>query len=208
MSREVVVVDYGVGNVHSVQKALEHEGGRVSLSSDPEQVSRADRLLLPGVGAFGDGMRELGRRGLVEPIREFVKSGRPFMGICLGMQLLLGESEEFGPHQGLGFIPGKVIAIKPRSGFKVPQVGWASIAPITEAGWVTSPLQDVPVGTRFYFVHSFTAAPDDERHRLADTVYGGCRVSAAVRHENIVGFQFHPEKSGLMGLQILARFLT
>lgn len=213
-TKKVVIVDYGLGNLHSVDKALRHEGGDVVISSDADVVAAADRLVLPGVGAFGDGMRELTERKLIEPLRAFVKTGRPFLGICLGMQLLLDESEEFGRREGLGIVPGKVVAIPrghaegPR--MKIPHIGWNEIAPPPGKTWEGTLLADVPFGvggrTSMYFVHSFAAVPNEE-FRLADAMYGGFRVSAAIRKDNVTGCQFHPEKSGPVGLRIVNRFL-
>jgi glutamine amidotransferase len=209
-SSKVVVVDYGIGNLHSVVKALRHEGGDVTISSDVATIAAADRLVLPGVGAFGDGMRELTERNLIEPLRAYVKTGRPFLGICLGMQLLLDESEEFGRREGLGIVPGKVVEIPRKTGenvaVKIPHIGWNEIAPPPGKSWEGSLLADVPVGTSMYFVHSFAAVPDEE-FRLADAMYGGFRVSASIRRDNVTGCQFHPEKSGALGLRIVNRFL-
>jgi glutamine amidotransferase len=203
-----VVIDYGIGNLHSVIKALRHEGASVDVTSDPKAIREASRLVLPGVGAFADGMRGLGERNLIEPMREYVKTGRPFMGICLGMQLLLSESEEFGRHEGLGFIPGRVIAIEQREGIKVPQIGWNRLQPRPGGSWSGTVLEDLKPGTMAYFVHSFSAAPQEEQHRLADVHYGGQRLCAAVQKDNVVGCQFHPEKSGPDGLKIISRFLN
>ncbi len=204
----VTIVDYGVGNLHSVAKAFRKQGATVEVSADPERVRATDRLVLPGVGAFADGMAGLAARHLVEPIRDFVASGRPFLGICLGMQLLLGESEEFGRHAGLGLIPGRVVKIQAAAGVKVPQIGWNRIRRGPTARWEDSPLAVVDEGAMMYFVHSFTAAPERDEHRLADADYGGCLVSAAVKKDNVLGFQFHPEKSGAVGLAVIARFLA
>jgi glutamine amidotransferase len=207
VSPRLTVVDYGIGNLHSVIKAFRHEGGEVDLSSDPEAIASADRVLLPGVGAFADGMRGLSDRGLIEPLRRFVETGRPFLGICLGMQLLLDESEEFGTHRGLGLIPGRVVAIQPGPGRKVPQIGWNSIRPPQGRAWSDTILADLPEEAMVYFVHSFTASPLNERDRLADADYAGARISAAVQRENVIGCQFHPEKSGPVGLTVVHRFL-
>jgi glutamine amidotransferase len=204
--KKVVVVDYGIGNLHSVVKALRHEGGDVTISSDAGEITTAERLVLPGVGAFGDGMRELTERKLIEPLRAFVATGRPFLGICLGMQLLLDESEEFGRREGLGIIPGKVVAIPSTKGLKIPHIGWNEIAPPPGQTWEGSLLAEVPVGTSVYFVHSFAAVPE-EQYRLADALYGGFRVSAAIRKDNVTGCQFHPEKSGPVGLRVVNHFL-
>lgn len=207
-SPHVTVVDYGVGNLHSVVKGLRHEGAEVKVTSDPRDVERSEWLVLPGVGAFADGMRGLESRNLIEPLLKHAASGRPFLGICLGMQLLMGESDEFGSHRGLGLVPGTVRLIARSQGVKVPHVGWNRIAPRSGCNWRGTVLADVPENSMMYFVHSFAAEPEREGHRLADTLYGGARVSAAIQREHVVGCQFHPEKSGPGGLKILSRFLS
>jgi imidazole glycerol-phosphate synthase subunit HisH len=203
----VVVVDYGLGNLHSVVKALRHEGADVHVSEVPAEVERADRLVLPGVGAFADGMAGLRRRGLIDALHAHAATARPLLGICLGMQLLLGESEEFGRYDGLGIIDGKVELIPRAPGRKVPHIGWNRIEP-AGAGWAGSPLAALAPGTMMYFVHSYTAVPAHAAHRLADADYAGHRISAAVRKDAVVGTQFHPEKSGSAGLAILRSFLA
>ena len=207
-TNKVTVVDYGIGNVHSVLKALRAAGGDVELSSQPAAILAAERVVLPGVGAFGDGMTGLSGRHLVEPVLEVMRRGRPFLGICLGMQMMLTESEEFGRHLGLGVIPGKVQAIPGGPGVKVPQIGWNRIRPRPGQSWKGTLLEHVEPGSMFYFVHSFTAMPSYEEARLADADYHGRRVSAAIVRDNVVGFQFHPEKSGELGLSILRRFVS
>lgn len=204
--KRVVVIDYGLGNLHSVTKALRHEGADVVVSETPSEIAGADRLVLPGVGAFADGMDGLRKRSLVEPLLEFVATGRPFLGICLGMQLLLSESSEFGRHLGLDIIPGKVELIPKTELRKVPQIGWNRLIP-GPSGWGGTPLAPLDAGTMMYFVHSYTAVPTREEHRLADADHAGFRVSAAVRKDNVVGTQFHPEKSGAAGLVVLAEYL-
>jgi glutamine amidotransferase len=203
--KPVVVVDFGLGNLHSVIKALRHEGAAVTVTEDPEVVRRAERLVLPGVGAFADGMQGLRTRGLVEPVLEFISTGRPFLGICVGMQLLLGHSTEFGEHAGLGVIEGTVERIPRVEGRKVPHIGWNRIVPVQR--WDGTLLEPVEPGTMMYFVHSYTAVPAREQDRLADADYAGYRISAAVRKDNVVGTQFHPEKSGSAGLVVLAQYL-
>ena len=203
----VTVIDYDLGNLHSVIKAFRHAGADVTVTSDPQGLTSADRLVLPGVGAFADGMASLKKHGLDEAIHRHFATERPFLGICLGMQMLLGESEEFGLHAGLGAIPGRVVEIQREPGIKVPQVGWNRITPRPGADFGGSILERVPAGAMVYFVHSFTAVPSREEDRLADTVYGSTRVSAAVRSGAIMGTQFHPEKSGEIGLAIIRRFL-
>lgn len=213
MKNEVAVVDYGIGNLFSVQRALEHCGAAAILSSDPEFIRRAPRLLLPGVGAFGDGMAELKSRGLDEALRDAARQGTPLLGICLGMQLLLDESEEFGLTSGLGLVPGRVVPIpattvagKPQ---KIPHIGWNELVlPAGRENWQGTPLADLPLATAVYFVHSFMARPAESAHRVADCLYGGHAVSAVIGRENVFGCQFHPEKSGELGLKVLRRFLA
>lgn len=209
-ARRVVVVDYGLGNLFSVSRALEACGGAPELASDPDAVLAAERIVLPGVGAFGDGMDGLRRRGLVEPLREFARSGRPLIGLCLGMQLLLTRGEEFGSHEGLGLVPGTVSRLEPvaedGARLKVPHVGWNALSP-NSGGWEGSVLSDLSPGARVYFVHSYAPVTDDPRHALAICRYGRSAFAAVVRRDNLSGCQFHPEKSGPAGLAILSRFL-
>jgi glutamine amidotransferase len=210
--RPVTIIDYGVGNLLSVERALTHVGAKASVSSDPEVVARAERVVLPGVGAFSQGMQELRRRGFIDPILAFARSGRPLLGICLGMQMLLESSEEFGVHAGLGLIPGKVVAI-PRtkqdgSPHKIPHIGWNALRPSHGADWARSVLAEVPPGAYAYFVHSFAAEPTRTEHRLADVDYNGRQVCATVGDGPIMGCQFHPEKSAQVGLSILQRFVN
>jgi len=211
-STPVAVVDYGIGNLYSVRRALERCGGDVTLSSDPTALERAERLVLPGVGAFAGGMAGLRERGLVELIRRYAASGRPLLSICLGMQMLATASEEFGIHEGLDLIPGRVRAVPDRDTagrpHKVPHIGWTALRTPAGASWRESLLADTPEGTSVYLVHSFAVVPDDPAHRLADCEYGGHAVCAAIARGAITGFQFHPEKSGEAGLRILRRFLT
>jgi len=209
---KVTVIDYGMGNLFSVCRAIEHCDAEPVLCSDPDEVLRATRLVLPGVGAFGDGMAELERRELTGAIRVAAWEHKPLLGICLGMQMLMDTSEEFGLHQGLGLIPGRVRAIPDTTPtgdpLKVPQVGWNGILlPEALDSWDGTPLGGTEPGSSVYFVHSFAAAPDHDRHRLADCIYGGHVLAAAVARRNVVGCQFHPEKSGPVGLAILRRFI-
>lgn len=209
---KVVIIDYGVGNLLSVTRAFEAIGGTPELSSAPEAVRRADRLVLPGDGAFGYGMGELRSRGLDEAVLEFTRNERPFLGICLGMQLMLDGSEEFGEHSGLGLIPGRVVRMPAvdadgRSR-RIPHIGWNALLPGC-AGWDGTPLNGLTPGeSAVYFVHSFMAQPKEPTHQLAECDYDGLTVSAVIRRDALTGCQFHPEKSGPAGLRILANFMA
>lgn len=207
MNPSLTVVDYGLGNLFSLTRALKKAGAAdIELSADPARVRAAKRLVIPGVGAFGDGMAGLRERGLVEPVREVAASGRPVLGICLGMQLLLEEGAEFGRHEGLGLIKGRTVAFPRPEGarLKVPHVGWNALR---GERWEGTPLGGLPPEAQVYFVHSFVAEPADPAHALATARYGGRDFCAALRKGNIFGCQFHPEKSGPVGLRILANFL-
>lgn len=215
MSAKVTIVDYGVGNLLSVRRALEHCGASVALTDDIDAILASDRVVLPGVGAFGDCMHELSRRELVDPVKAYVATGRPMLGICVGMQILLDESEEFGRHPGLGLIPGKVTAIPSTRAdgepHKIPHIGWSPLRPPHGANddrWASTVFAGIKTGSAAYFVHSYTATPLDEAHRLADCDYNGRRISAAIARDNITGVQFHPEKSGMIGLALLSVFLA
>ena len=210
MEATVTVVDYGLGNLFSVSRALESQGARVRVTSDPDEVASADRLVLPGVGAFGDGMAGLASRGLVEPIRAFARTGRPLFGICLGTQLLMDEGREFGTHRGLGLVPGSVGPFDDQKGRaeKIPHVGWNAIRPKTPRGWQGTLLSDTAVGTPMYFTHSFVIRPDRSEDIVAVADYAGSEVCAVLRHDNVSGSQFHPEKSGPAGLALLARVVS
>lgn len=213
MKADVVVIDYGVGNLLSVSRGLEHCGASVLVSNDPEIILAAPRIVLPGVGAFRDAMAELHRRNLDDVVHTFVRKGKPLLGICLGMQLLLDESEEFGVTAGLGLIPGRVIPIPTTTtdGLvqKVPHIGWSELSlPDVRSSWDDTLLQGMSANEAFYFVHSFMAAPEDPSHRVAECKYGGASVSAVIGRANIHGCQFHPEKSGTVGLKVLKRFLS
>jgi glutamine amidotransferase len=158
-------------------------------------------------------MQGLRERGLVEPLRTYAASGRPLLGICLGMQMLLTKSEEFGEHEGLDIIPGRVLPVTAHNAngipLKVPHVGWGALSmPRTRQTWDETTLEGVGIGCDMYFVHSFFALPTHEEHRLADTMYGDCRISAAIKMDNVTGCQFHPEKSGLTGLRVIQNFVN
>ena len=209
---EVTLIDYGIGNLLSVQRGLEHCGVKVVVTSDPERVFSAARVILPVVGAFSVGMQELGRRDLDAAVREVANRGSPILGICLGMQLLLDESDEFGTTNGLGLIPGRIIPVPEvdTTGVphRVPHIGWnALIQPPHCASWQGTILGDINSGETVYFVHSYMACPVDTTHRIADCLYGGIPIAAVISRENVIGCQFHPEKSGETGLRVLRQFL-
>ena len=212
MSVAVAIVDYGVGNLLSVGRAVAAAGGEPRLVGTPGEIAAAERLLLPGVGAFGHCMAVLRERGLIEPIRAFAATGRPFLGICVGMQVMLEVGTEFGRHDGLGLIAGTVEAI-PATGadgtsHKIPHIGWSPLArPAGGRAWAGTLLDGIPADSSVYFVHSFAAQPALPAHRLADTDYHGRAIAAAIGRDNLAGCQFHPEKSGPVGLRILANFI-
>jgi glutamine amidotransferase len=202
----ITLIDYGGSNLRSVQKALEAVGARPAVTADPDVVRRADKLVLPGVGAFGAGMAALRARGLDAATREAVAAGALLLGICLGMQFLFDESDEMGRHEGLGLIPGRVTRfpaglLADGRPLKVPHVGWNGIDP---AG-APPLLAGVAPGAHAYFVHSYFCAPRDEADVLARADYGGA-FAAVVGRGRVFGIQFHPEKSQRVGLRILANF--
>lgn len=213
MTKTVTVIDYGIGNIYSVCRAFEACGANVLLTDSPEEISSASHLVLPGVGAFVDGMRELSDRGLVDPLRIAFASGKPVLGICLGMQMLFSESDEHTLTHGLGIIPGRVEAIENQrndGGWrKTPHIGWAELlvpkGQQNESTLLFDGLEKNPFG---YFVHSYACVPNDRSSVIRECEYEGVRISAAVRQGNVFGCQFHPEKSGELGLQIINNFLN
>jgi len=212
MSSDVLVVDYGVGNLLSLGRALQACGAQVEMSTNHARIIDADRIVLPGVGAFGSCMDALKRRELTGALETFIQNGKPLLGICVGMQMLMEHSEEFGDHQGLGIIPGRVAQI-PDTGsdgtpHKIPHIGWSGLFPHTDGTpWDDSILAGISPQSCCYFVHGYTAEPKSTIHILAECDYDGRRLCAAVRSGNVTGTQFHPEKSGEIGLKILTNFL-
>ena len=195
------IIDYDAGNIKSVEKALIHLGEEVVLSRDPEILAKADKVILPGVGSFGDCMANLHRFGLVSAIRELVKNGRPFLGICLGLQLLFESSEESPGVAGLGILKGKILKIPSAPGLKIPHMGWNSLH-LQNDGRL---FRGIPEDTYVYFVHSYYLQAEEPEIVRAVTEYGTC-IHASVEKGNVFGCQFHPEKSGAMGLKILENF--
>jgi glutamine amidotransferase len=196
----IAIIDYGMGNLHSVSKAVERLGYEAHVTSNPEEIMAARGAILPGVGAFGDAMDNLRETGLKHTVLQYAESGKPLLGICLGMQLLFAESEEHGRHEGLSLLPGKVIRF--RGPYKVPHMGWNKLSFRTP-----SPLLDGLEEGYVYFVHSYHAIPEQTADLLATTDYYQA-VTAIVGRDNVYGMQFHPEKSGELGMRLLERFLT
>lgn len=206
----IVVIDYGSGNLRSVAKAVERVGGDVRISSRPDDLLLADRVILPGVGAFGDCRKNLESAGLLEPVLEHVRRGKPFLGICVGMQLLFSEGHEFGIHPGLNLIPGRVIGFEkdmPNSQqetlhLKIPHMGWNQVRQTR-----SHPLwRGIDDHAHFYFVHSFHGVPDDMDMRVGESFHG-VDFCAAVARDTLFATQFHPEKSQKFGLQMLENFI-
>jgi glutamine amidotransferase len=197
----IVIINYGLGNLHSVQKAVAHVGGDAVVTDDPQMILGADKVILPGVGAFADGMQGLESRGLVQVVQDAAAQRKPLLGICLGMQLLFEESEEKGCHEGLGLLPGKVVFFT-QPGIKVPQIGWNQIEMVKPSALMNG-LQD---GDYVYFNHGYYCIPEETRDALTTTDYG-VGFASSVERGNIFGVQFHPEKSQKVGLQILKNFV-
>jgi len=201
----ITVIDYGMGNLRSVQKAFELFYPDIRISSVVEDILSSDKIVLPGVGAFGKAMDELRKRNLVNAIIDVIKKGTPFMGICLGLQLLFTESEEGGAVGGLGILKGKVRRFSEDGGLKVPHMGWNKIKseirnPKSEI------LKNIPDGSFMYFVHSYYVEPEDKDVVLCETGYG-LSFASGVNKDNVCGFQFHPEKSQKQGLEIIKNFV-
>lgn len=197
------VIDYDAGNIKSVQKALEFLGDEALVTRDPKEILRTERVILPGVGNFGDAMAKLERFGLIPVIKETAERGTPFLGICLGLQLLFEESEESPGVRGLGILPGKIVRIPKAEGLKVPQIGWNALEYPSEGRL----FRNVPEGSYVYFVHSYYLQAADKSIVKATAKYG-VTVEASVERGNIFACQFHPEKSSDAGLQILRNFLA
>jgi len=202
----IAIVDYGMGNLRSVQKALESLGASAKVTHDPHALREADAIVLPGVGAFGAAMERLNAHGLTDALRREIEQGKPFLGICLGLQLLYESSEESPGVKGLGMLKGRVVGFRSRPDFAlpIPHIGWSALH-LTRS---ESPLwRGVSEGSYVYFVHSYYPEPEDRASVIATCDYGGAFV-CAVGKDNLYAVQFHPEKSGAIGLQILRNFLA
>lgn len=197
----IIVVDYGMGNLRSVSKAFEIQGFKISVTNNPNDIATADGLVLPGVGAFGDCIANLKKGNLIEPIKEFINRGKPFLGICLGLQALFEESEESKSEKGLGIFSGRVVKFPANRGLKVPHMGWNQIS------FDKKPklLSGIPENTWFYFVHSYYVSTQNSGLNLVKSDYG-IEFTAAVEKDNVFACQFHPEKSSDSGLKILKNF--
>lgn len=204
--KRIVIVDYNLGNIYSVQQAFIAIGQNPILSNNIEDIISADALVLPGVGAFGDAMKNIHDLKIFEPIIQFVKSGKPFLGVCLGMQLLFEESNEFGLHKGFNFIKGSIKKFPALNlaglKLKVPQIAWNTIYKKDESAWVNTPLSEIKNNEYMYFVHSYYAIPSDIDDVLTLTKYDEIEYCSAVKKNNIFAMQFHPEKSGNEGLKV------
>ncbi|MFM2242480.1 MAG: hypothetical protein RLZ97_1335 [Verrucomicrobiota bacterium] len=205
----VTIIDYQLGNLFSVRKACEMLGCPVTVSSDPKDLEKAGAVILPGVGAFGQAMDNLNQLDLVKPLMDHVAAGKPLFGICLGLQLLFEESEEFGNPKGLGILRGSVRKL-PVTDAPVPQIGWNRIEPgaVRPHGWQGTPLENVPVSSWMYFVHSFYVNNADPADALCSTDYAGFPYTCAALKGSIFATQFHPEKSSHPGLEIYRQWLA
>ncbi len=197
----IAIIDYGMGNLRSVSKAFEAVGHQAIVTREPSSIQNASHVVLPGVGAFGDCMAHLDQYGLIEPIKAAIQSGKPFLGICLGFQLLFTESEEFGRHEGLNILPGKVRAFPKDRTLKVPHMGWNQVKVQRSC-----PLfEKIADGVDWYFVHSFFVDPQDKQITATTTTYG-MPFTSSIWKDNVVACQFHPEKSQAVGLQFMKNF--
>lgn len=210
MTPQVTIVDYGSGNLLSMARGLEMAGGNVIVSTNPNQIRSAERLVLPGVGAFGRAMEQLKSNAMDSAVNDFVSTGRPFLGVCVGMQVLLESSKEFGDHAGLAKFKGHVVPVPKRGAdgapHPVPHIGWNTLIQ-GETSWNGTILRNLGHDVTVYFVHSYQGEIEHKEDCLATCDYDGCALTAAIHKDNITGLQFHPEKSGPIGLSILYNFL-
>lgn len=198
----IAIIDYDAGNLRSVEKALLSIGEETIVTRKHDEILAADKVILPGVGAFGDAMRKLKEYGLVDTIHEAVDSGKPFLGICLGLQLLFRRSDESDGVEGLSILPGEILRIPDAPGIKIPHIGWNSLE-VSEGARLFKGLGENPY---VYFVHSYYLKADDDSIVAATAEYGGTLIHASVQKDNVYACQFHPEKSGSVGMQILKNF--
>ena len=211
---KIHIIDYGLGNLHSLGKAMNYLGVKTENISRPSDLGKTDGIIIPGVGAFGEGMTKLKERGFVEPLLEIASAGKPILGICLGMQFFFSFSSEFGMHSGLNLIEGQVVSLSDSSKntinneLKIPHIGWKPLLKRANTiDWNNTILSEIKKDEEVYFVHSFMCVPDNEKYILAYAEYGNSRFAAVVKKGNIYGCQFHPEKSRETGIKILREFV-
>lgn len=209
-NKRIIIVDYDLGNLYSLYKALDCYANNVHISEDPDDILSADGVIIPGVGTFAAGMRGLKNKKLINALIDFAASGKPLMGICLGAQLLLSKGFEFGEHDGLGIISGKVQPFPEKVSMleKIPHIGWNSMSPPKMVQWDNTIFAGINDQENIYFVHSFIMLPEKSEDILSLTEYGGLKFCAAIKSGNIYGVQFHPEKSGKVGLAIIKNFIN
>jgi len=213
-NKQVTIIDYGMGNILSLSRALAYCGASVVLTDSARKIEQADCLILPGVGAFGDGIKELEQRGIIPAIQSFIKKGKPFLGICLGMQMLFDFSVEFGRHDGLSLINGSVMPLPSSQADgtknKIPHISWNQIYPFDKDQdlWHNTILENIKLGSYLYFLHSFHVQPLVQTDIIAITPFYDYNFPSVIARENIHGVQFHPEKSGPVGLSILKNFIA
>lgn len=206
---KIAITDYGVGNLYSIASAFGFFGAEVIITEDLEELKHADGIILPGVGSFVAGMRGLKKRGLIKGIQKIAKSNKPMLGICLGAQLMLTEGHEFGISKGLDIFKGKVVRFPVLTdNEKVPHVGWNTVFPYKKNSWSGTILNSFKSNDQFYFVHSYVLVPEFRANILASTTYGGYTYCSAMKKGNIYGCQFHPEKSGKVGLGLIDNFIN
>ena len=209
MKKNIVILDYGLGNLYSITQACKAVGVDAIVSKDINIIRNADAIILPGVGAFGDAMNSLYNNNLIVPIQEFVATGKPFLGICLGMQLMFTKSEEFGENLGLNLIKGEIKKFPQESTLhRVPQIQWNKIYQNNSDVWSSSPLKNVENGEYMYFIHSYYAIPEDKDLILSYTKYGDITYASSVIKDNVIGIQFHPEKSAKEGIKVYQEWIN
>ena len=209
-SKKCVIIDYGIGNIYSVREALKRNGVSPIVASDPNVIRKADRLILPGVGAFGKAISRIRERHLDIAIKDFVHTGKPFLGICVGMQLLLSNGSEFGYHKGLGYIEGsvdKIVFKDTNEKVRVPIIGWQNIIASDKYIWDNSLLHKIPEKNSFYFVHGYSAKVSNAKNIVSFYKVKGQKITAAIQKDNVFGVQFHPERSSRFGSMLLENFI-
>jgi len=204
---KIVIVDYGVGNLRSLIRAFEYNGCDIAITEEAQKIRESDAIVLPGDGAFAAGMDGLVVRNLTSAVLECARAQKPILGICLGAQIMMSQGFEFGKHKGLNLISGKVIKFGKNIGEKIPQIGWNNIYPAAEKEWKGTILEGVKPQSEMYFIHSYILVPKDKDATLALTNYGSSEFCSVVHKGQIWGCQFHPEKSGEVGLKIIGNFI-